>query len=179
MEEFKLILPTKKYLEKVEKYKQNMINAGSGMDGTGNLRKLDAKTWLKQSNDYRLGKNLPEGFVTATQYICVKKSDDKIVGMIQIRHELNDFLLNYGGHIGYSIAINERGKGYSKIQLKLGLEKCKKLGIKKVLITCKDYNTPSKRCILANGGVYEDTRTIENWKDEGNINLERYWITLK
>lgn len=94
--------------------------------------------------------------------------------MLQIRHILNDFLLNFGGHIGDSVAVSERNKGYGKRLLTLGLEKCRDLGIERVLITCKDTNIASRKCILANGGKYEDTRTI---KDQ-NINLERYWIDL-
>lgn len=103
----------------------------------------------------------------------MRKTDNKLVGMIQIRHELTDFLLNYGGHIGDSIAVGERNKGYGKKMLALGLEKCKKLGIEKVLILCKDTNIASRKCILANGGKYEDTRTNKD------INLERYWIDTK
>ncbi len=173
MEELKLILPSAKYREQIEKYKQDMLDAGSSMDGCGTLRNSDFDTWLKECNDWRKDKNLPSGFVPATQYICVRKNDNKLVGMIQIRHELTEFLLNHGGHIGDSIAVGERNKGYGKKMLALGLEKCKKLGIEKVLITCKDTNIASRKCILANGGKYEDTRA------NGDINLERYWIDTK
>lgn len=171
MEELELILPTIEYKKQIEKYKKDMIDAGSSMDGCGTLRGDDVETWLKKSDDWREGKNLPEGFVPSTQYICVRKNDNKIVGMLQIRHQLNDFLFNFGGHVGDSVAVGERNKGYGKRLLALGLEKCKELGIKRVLITCKDTNVASRKCIIANGGQYEDTRN----KGEG-INLERYWI---
>jgi len=172
MEELELILPTAEYKAQIEKYKQDMLDAGSGMDGCGSLRNDDFETWLKKCNDWREGKNLPEGYVPSTQYICVRKSDNKVIGMFQIRHTLSDFLLNYGGHAGDSIAVDERNKGYGKKLLALGLKKCKELGIDRVLVTCKDTNIASRKCILANGGQYEDTRTIK----EENINLERYWI---
>ena len=172
MEELELILPTIEYKEQIEKYKQDMLDAGSSMDGCGTLRNDDFDTWLQKSVDCQEGKNLPDGFVPATQYICVRKSDNKVIGMFQIRHTLNDFLFNFGGHAGDSVAVDERGKGYGKKMLALGLEKCKELGLNKVLVTCKDTNIASRKCIIANGGVYEDTRTIEQ---EG-INLERYWI---
>ena len=68
--------------------------------------------------------------------------------------------------------IDERNKGYGKKLLALGLKKCKELGIDRVLVTCKDTNVASRKCILANGGQYEDTRRIE----EDDLNLERYWI---
>jgi len=172
MEELELIFPTEQYREQIEKYKQDMLDAGSSMDGCGSLRNDDFDTWLKKCKDWRVGKNLPEGFVPSTQYICIRKTDNKIIGMFQIRHELSDFLMNYGGHAGDSVAVDERNKGYGKKLLALGLEKCKELGIKKVLLTCKDTNTASRKCILANGGQYEDTRSLESEK----INLERYWI---
>ena len=172
VEELELILPTIEYKEQIEKYKQDMLDSGSSMDGCGSLRNDDFDTWLQKSNDWREGKNLPEGFVPSTQYICIRKSDNKVIGMFQIRHTLSDFLFNFGGHVGDSIAVDERNKGYGKKLLALGLEKCKELGIEKVLVTCKDTNIASRKCILANDGVYEDTRTI---KQEG-INLERYWI---
>lgn len=175
MEELELIFPTAKYKEQIEKYKQDMLNAGSSMDGCGSLQEDDFETWLKKCNDWKNGKNLPEGFVPSTQFIFVRKSDNKLIGMFQIRHTLNDFLLNYGGHAGDSIAVDERNKGYGKKLLALGLSKCKDLGMDKVLLTCKDTNVASRKCILSNGGVYEDTRTI--LKD--NINIERYWINLK
>ena len=79
-----------------------------------------------------------------------------------------------------SIAVDERGNGYGKEILRLGLEKCKELGIDKVLVTCKDTNIASRKCILANGGKLEDKRQIHDAqnKDDGVI-LERYWIDLK
>jgi len=172
MEELELILPTNDYKVQIEKYKQDMLDAQSSMDGCGSLREDDFDTWLQKCNDWKDGKNLPDGFVPSTQYICIRKSDNKVIGMFQIRHTLSDFLLNYGGHAGDSIAVDERNKGYGKKLLALGLAKCQELGINKVLLTCKDTNIASRKCIIANGGQYEDTKTI---KDQ-NINIERYWI---
>lgn len=175
MEELELILPTSDYKKQVEKYWRDMLEENAKANKHGTLEtdyREDFETWLKKCNDSREGKNLASGRVPSTQYLCVRKSDDVVVGMIQIRHSLNDFLLNYVGHIGYSVAVSERRKGYGKRLLALGLKKCKELGINKVLVTCKDTNVASKKCILANGGKYEDTRTMK----AENINLERYWI---
>lgn len=177
--DLKLILPTKKYYEQILKYKQDFFKANSSFDGTNTLKTDDVDTWLLKCKEHRKGKNLPIGFVPATQYISVRKIDDKIVGMLQIRHELSDFLLNFGGHIGDSIAVDERGKGYGKEILKLGLQKCKKFGINKVLVTCKDTNIASRKCILANGGIFEDKRQLNDPQNKDNgVVLERYWIYL-
>ena len=180
MDKLKLILPTEEYLGQVEEYKANFLLNKSSFDGTSSLKTDDVKIWLKKCNDHRKGINLPEGYVSATQYICIREKDNKLVGMLQIRHSLNEFLLNYGGHIGDSIAVNERGKGYGKEILRLGLEKCREMGIYKILVTCKDTNIASRKCILANGGKLEDKRLINDPqnKDYG-VALERYWIDLK
>ena len=94
--------------------------------------------------------------------------------MIDIRHFLNEYLENFGGHIGYSVAPSERRKGYASQMLKAALLKCKELGIDNVLITCIDNNEGSRKTILANGGLYE---SIVYEPDE-KVFLERYWIAL-
>lgn len=175
MELLELILPTTKNKEQVEKYKQQLLEYASSFDGCGPLKSNDFDTWLKKCNDWNKGKNLPENFVPTTQYLCIRKTDNKLIGMLQLRHHLNDFILNYCGHIGYSIVPNERKKGYGKKILALGLKECKKLGINKVLVVCRETNTPSRKCILANGGEYEDTKT----RQIDNVTLERYWINIE
>ena len=96
-----------------------------------------------------------------------------MVGISNIRHHLNqEFLVHIAGHIGYSIHPNERRKGYAKEQLPLALQEAKTLGINRVLITAADWNIGSQKTILANGGVYEDTRIDP---DDGDRML-RYWI---
>ena len=75
--------------------------------------------------------------------------------MIDLRYELNDYLRNYGGHIGYSIRPTEKRKGYNKINLYLCLLKAQEYGLEKVLITCADYNEGSKNTIKSVGGIFE------------------------
>ena len=98
---------------------------------------------------------------------------NEIVGMINIRHILNEELLIEGGNIGYSVHPNHRQKGYATKILKLGLEKCKNLNIDKALITCIIDNIGSRKTILNNGGVFKNTVEVE-----GEI-FERYWIELE
>ena len=92
--------------------------------------------------------------------------------MIDIRHRLNDYLLNFGGHIGYSVRKSERQKGYATEMLNLALKECVNLGIKKVLITCDKNNVASAKTIINNGGK------LENEIAKEDRITQRYYITL-
>lgn len=117
---------------------------------------------------------LPEGLVIATQFFYVRKADNRLVGMIQVRHYFNDYLSKFGGHIGYSIRPSERRKGYATSMLNAILPYCREIGLDKLLITCIDGNIGSEKTIRNNGGVYEST-VYESGK---NCSLKRFWITL-
>lgn len=142
--------------------------------GYSSLEKFESyEEWLQKLENEFTGKNLPPNRVPASTYFLVR-SDNQILGIVNIRHSLNEYLKNYGGHIGYSIRYSERRKGYGKKQLLLALEKCKEISLKKVLITCRENNVASSKTIESCGGILENILYCENEKD----NLKRYWITL-
>ena len=115
---------------------------------------------------------VPEHLAPSTLLFLTDDAVTKLYGAIDIRHGLNDVLLNFGGHIGYGIVPSERGKGYAKEQLRLALPVAKALGISRALVTCNDWNTASARTIEACGGVFEDKR------QDGEEILCRYWIDI-
>ena len=171
----KLIEPTIEYARQIRAYRKEFLDCGDSMDGTGALRRFeDPLDWIENSNSCKDPRTVSPGRVPATQYMLVREEDQKIVGMIQIRHCFNPYLEKYGGHIGYSVAPSERRKGYAAQMLKMALPKCRELGIKNVLITCISGNEGSKRTILKNGGIYESTV----YEPDEKIELERYWIEV-
>lgn len=111
-----------------------------------------------------------------TWYMAVRERDDEIVGFIVFRHKLeyDDDDIEFASNFGYSVRPSERGKGYAKEQLRLGLLKAKELGIEKVRIVCRDINIGSNKTILANGGVYVDTIRGEM----SGMNVNRYDILI-
>ena len=170
-----LIEPTLEYGEQIRAYRQEFIDSGDSMDGTGGLRKFDdPQEWIDFLAKHKNPETLPEGRVPATQLIFVREEDRKIVGMIDIRHCLSEYLEKFGGHIGYSVAPSKRFKGYATQMLKATLPVCKELGIDKVLITCIKGNEGSKRTILNNGGMYETTV----YEPDEKVELEKYLIIL-
>jgi len=118
------------------------------------------------------GENLPEGWVPASTYWLITENK-KIVGAVNIRHQLTVALLQSGGHIGYGIRPSERRKGYATQILALSLLKAKELGIDKALVVCDATNLASERTILKNGGMADESFVEE----DGNI-VKRYWIAL-
>lgn len=176
MENCVLCKPRIEYASEIMAFRDEFLKIGDSMDGTCNLPNIETPTeWIEFVRIIESEETLPnKQWVTANQFIYVRESDQKVVGMIQFRHYLNDFLKEYGGHIGYSVRPSERRKGYAKQMLKSCLKVCKEYGLDKILITCIRENEGSRKTILSNGGVYENTVFCER----DNVFLERYWITL-
>ena len=170
-----LIKPDETMLQEIVSYRAAFLAAGDSMDGTGPLRRMeDPEDWLWCC---RMGENretTPENWVPSEQFVFLRERDHRIVGMIQFRHEFNDFLRDFGGNIGYSVRPDERRKGYAKRMLTECLGVCRAFGLKRVLITCLVENEASRRTIISCGGVYDKTVFCER----DNVNLERYWIEL-
>ena len=123
--------------------------------------------WLESNQNQEMGINLPEGWVPAIQLVAFSEKGQAL-GFLNLRLRLSNFLLEEGGHIGYSIRLSERGKGYAKETLSQGLQVAKEKNIKRTLVTCSVNNPASRAVILANGGILEDVRN----------GVERYWIEV-
>jgi predicted acetyltransferase len=100
---------------------------------------------------------------------------DEFIGEVSIRHRLNDWLRQEGGHIGYGIRPSRQRRGYGRLILALALEECRRLGLERVLVTALAANLGSVRIIEANGGRLED----EIDAPSGDGRLRRYWITVR
>lgn len=173
MEKIILIKPNLSYGDEIIKYKEEslkenpLINGAAGLDNFSSI-----EDWLEELKKRSSEATVPEGLVPSSTYLGVREKDNYIVGMIDIRHYLNEYLTQIGGNIGYSVRKTERNKGYAKQMLKLALEKCKELKIKKILITCDEDNIASKKVILSANAKFEDIRSFEG------KNKKRFWIEL-
>jgi len=125
--------------------------------------------WLLYIEDCSKGINIGEE-VPQTLFF-LKSSNEAILGAASLRHFLNHTNIVDGGHIGYGICPEYRGKGYGNLILRLALEKLSAMGIFKILVTCDSDNVVSQKVILYNGGVLENQTY-----DEDGIAINRYWI---
>ncbi len=125
--------------------------------------------YLRLVSDNAIGRNLPERFVAST--FLLAEVDGVVVGRTSIRHELNDFLINFGGHVGYAVIPTERRKGYATEILRQSIALTRAMGIDRTLVTCDDANLGSIKVIEAGGGVLENIVAMPN-----NGPRRRYWI---
>lgn len=172
----KLIFPNLSYKEKAIEFINEFYEYGSEINGSGSLdRYLTESTyeeWFeKVLSDVDIA-NISHPRVPALTYFYVREDDDKIVGMINIRLALNDFLKEEGGHIGYCIRPTERKKHYATDMLGEALRVCDTIGINEVILTCDRSNPASANVIKNCGGELEAEFYSETFKET----IQRYLI---
>lgn len=180
MDIIKLVRPSKEYEMQILDYKNEYIQSGDQFHGTAGLDKFhDIDEWLSRIEKNSKEETVREGWVPSSTFLAIRDCDNKMIGMIgmigmiDVRHRLTESLLQFSGHIGFSVRKSERRKGYAKAMLNEALGVCKELNIPRVLVTCDKENIASAKTILSNGGI------LENEVVEGDHLTQRYWITLQ
>lgn len=177
MDKIKLIKPTKEYEKQAIEYKQEHFDNGEATIHACSLwDKMESyDEWLKLLKNNSKKETVQNNWTVSSEFFGVRKNDNKIVGMVSIRHELtNDFLRNYAGHIGYGVRPTERRKGYVTQMLKQALIYCKEeLKLKKVMISCNKENEGSRKTIINAGGILE-----REYQTDNGENVQIYWVEL-
>ena len=179
MERFYLEEPSLERKDEIIEYLDEFVKYNSNINGTGSLDKIyDGYTFeealercLNMKNEW-YAKSINR--VPGKTFLLIRKDDNKIVGTINIRWNLSEKMLKFGGHIGYGIRPTERRKGYNKIQLYLVLLEAQKLNLDKVMLDCSVDNLGSDKTIKALGGILERCELDE--ADNTMTNL--YWINV-
>jgi len=171
-----LIAPTTRlhdsWLASRDEWGRGVHQDGAGLGAVDDIETPEGfSVWVQKLRE-QSDTSIPakEGRVHATNWWIVE--DDTYLGAISLRHALNDFLLDAGGHIGYGVRPTARRRGLATWALRAVLPNARSLGLTRVLVTCDDENVGSARIIESNGGVLEDVRDTDLGR------TRRYWITL-
>ncbi len=162
MEKFFLEKPSVERKNEIVEYINEFVEYNSDINGTGSLDTMLEGYTFEQALERCLNMENKEyaqkvGRCPGKTFLLIRENDNRIVGSINIRWDLNETMLRFGGHIGYGIRPTERRKGYNKINLYLGMIEAKKLGLEKVMLDCDVNNLGSDRTLKALGGKLERT----------------------
>ena len=172
----RLVFPTFEYKDKAIQFINEFYEYDSEINGSGGLdRYLEESTyeeWLKKVlADIDIA-NVLQSRVPALTYFYIREEDDKILGMINMRLALNEFLKREGGHIGYCIRPTERRKHYATDMLNDALRIYDTLGIKDIILTCDKSN-------IASAGVIKNCNgelVAEFYSDTFKEEIQKYVI---
>ena len=184
MEKFYFEEPSLKRKEDAMDYINEHVKYNSNINGSGSLEDYvlnEDKTyeqWLEKINNYK-SNLITDPRVPSKTYFLVREPDEKILGMINIRLLLNDYLKEGAGHIGYGIRPSERRKGYNKINLYLGLLELQKHGVKEALLGCYKENIGSSKTMKSLGAKLlreqkEDDKIIEMYNIDVDKSVDEY-----
>lgn len=180
MEAFYFERPSMRRKNDIVDYINEFTAYQSEINGSGSLDKIQEGYSFEQAlerclrlenEDYAVS----VGRCPGKTFLLIRASDDRLIGTINIRWKLNEPMLRFGGHIGYAIRPTERRRGYSKLNLYMGLQEAQKLGLERVMLGCAAQNTGSDKCIRALGGVLERSELDPYDGMLSNI----YWINVK
>ena len=162
MEKFYFEIPSLERKNEIIEYLDEFVKYGSDINGSGSLDKIyygytfeEALDRCLKMEDEEYAKSV--GRCQSRTFLLIRENDNKIVGTINVRWNLNEAMLRFGGHIGYGIRPTERRKGYNKINLYLGMLEAKKVGLEKVMLDCDVNNLGSDQTLKALGGKLERT----------------------
>ena len=179
MEKFYFEIPSIEKKNEIIEFLNEFVEYGSDLNGVGALDKIYDGYTFKEALDRCLKMENQDyaksvGRCPGKTFLLIRKNDNKIVGSANLRWNLTEAVLKFGGHIGYGIRPTERRKGYNKINLYMVLKEAKKIGLDRVMLDCAVNNIGSDNTIKALGGILERCEVDPYDKELTNV----YWIDV-
>ncbi|MCR5249261.1 MAG: GNAT family N-acetyltransferase [Lachnospiraceae bacterium] len=164
--------PVKEHESQAAAFKQEFLDHGeTTINGSELLDQMASyDEWLKSVSDNASSETVNPSWVVTDTYFAFDEND-RLVGIIDLRHELNDFLKDFGNS-GYSVRPTERRKGHATEMLKLILERARQIGMDKLQLSVERSNEASVKTILKNGGKLERSFTFEG--KEADVYMIRF-----
>lgn len=169
-------MQAKVYLKEIKKSDLNILN-----NYNNDFNKLNKKGWVNKDKfvdlleEWKKNNNDSKRVHFFPYWLF---ADNDVIGLIIIKTniEVDEMWREYGGNISYVILPSYRKMGYGTVSLSLALDKCNKLGLNSVLVTCLDDNIGSIKIIENNNGKLKDT--IIDKYNNGMLS-RRYIINIK
>lgn len=176
MEDIQLVFPNTEHQRAAEDYKEEFFQNGETViNGSALFDQMEFDEWLQNTRDNQHPETVRPDWVVASTFFAVRSRGNRILGMIDIRHSLdNEFLSRYGGHIGYSVRPSERRKGIASEMLRQALDYARSIGLSRVMLGCYTENLASIRTIEKCGGRLSE---VKPYLDGQMMNV--YWISLE
>lgn len=175
-DELIFVEPTMDYAEEIEAYRKEMLDAESSFDGCFSMKRLsDTKEYVDSCINWSNPRRPADKHgVWGNVLMCIRKSDGRMVGCMQVHNVLNERMQKYTGHVGYSVRPSERKKGYATRMLAKAKDFLSTFGFEEIYASCLTDNEGSRKTILANGGEF----TERVYLAEDDVWLERYRMKL-
>ncbi len=169
-EEIRLIKPTLELEKEALEYRQEHFDFGEQViNGSELFDKIASyDEWLAKVVANASAETVDPNWVLTDTFFAVRVSDNKIVGIADLRYQLNDFLKDFGNS-GYSVRPSERKKGYATEILRQICLVAKEHGLKQLQLSVEKDNAASIKTIEKNGGKYSRSFTFE--KEEAYVYL--------
>lgn len=159
-------------LPRIEDYEQLLAyiqehysNNEMVLNGSLGLTSMKYEEWVDKINT---NVDTPDKIWGKSLTYLTFDDNEKLIGLLNIRFDLPEELVNKYGHIGYGVRPSERRKGYATKMLEFALEECRKIGMGKVILGCHKENIASAKTIMKNGGKL--IREVEEYND-----ISDYW----
>ena len=164
--------PTKEDEAEAAAFKQEFLDNGeTTINGSELLDRMESyDEWLKSVTDNTSPDTVNPSWVVTDTYFAIDENGS-IVGIIDLRHELNEFLKDFGNS-GYSVRPSQRRRGYATEMLKLILERARQIGMDQLQLSVERSNEASVKTITKNGGKYERSFTFEG--EEADVYMIRF-----
>lgn len=168
----KLVRPTLEMKEEAMAYRQAHFDACEHVISGSELldQTEDYAQWVQDVAANTSPETVNPAWVVTDTFFAVDENDS-IVGIIDLRHTLNDFLQDFG-NVGYSVKPSERRKGYATEMFRQVREVARQAGMQELHMAVHRDNEPSVKTIVnAGGAAYRSFIAEEKWADMYRVQL--------